>query len=73
VAAVLGTQFVATLIAVYGIFIAPIGWALALAVWAYAMAWFLITDAIKVLFYKQVLERSGKPVVTPTPHASSQG
>ena len=73
VAAVLGTQFVATLIAVYGIFIAPIGWALALVVWAYAMVWFLITDALKVLFYKHVLERSGKPLVTPTPHAPSQG
>ncbi|MGZ4909042.1 MAG: hypothetical protein ACXV5F_10385, partial [Halobacteriota archaeon] len=68
VAAVLGTQFVATLIAVYGVFIAPIGWALALVVWAYAMLWFLITDVIKVLFYRNVLEKSSKIAPAPTPY-----
>ena len=34
--AVLGTQTVATLIAVYGLFMTPIGWKLAGLVWAYA-------------------------------------
>jgi len=68
VAAVLGTQFVATLIVVYGVFMAPIGWALALVIWAYAMLWFLITDAIKVLFYRHVLEKSSRIAPTPAPY-----
>jgi H+-transporting ATPase len=34
--AVLGTQTIATLIAVYGVFMAPIGWIWALGVWVYA-------------------------------------
>jgi H+-transporting ATPase len=45
--AVLGTQTFATLLAVYGIFMAPIGWSLALLVWVYALGWFLINDLIK--------------------------
>jgi H+-transporting ATPase len=61
VAAVLGTQLVATLIVVYGLFMAPIGWALALVVWAYAFAAFLITDSVKVLFYRHVLDRTSRP------------
>ena len=36
--AVLGTQIVATLIAVYGLFMTPLGWGWAAAVWAYALA-----------------------------------
>ena len=39
--AVLGTQIVATLIAVYGVFMTPLGWGWALFVWCYALAWFL--------------------------------
>ena len=39
--AVLCTQTLATLIAVYGLFMAPIGWSWALFVWGYALAWFL--------------------------------
>jgi H+-transporting ATPase len=41
--AVFGTQVVATLIAVYGVFMTPIGWRLAFGVWGYALAWFLST------------------------------
>jgi H+-transporting ATPase len=50
--AVLGTQAVATAIAVFGLLIAPIGWQLALIVWIYAMAFFLLTDAAKVKLYR---------------------
>jgi H+-transporting ATPase len=50
--AVLGTQIVATLIAVYGLFMAPIGWNWALLVWGYAVAWFLLNDRIKILAYR---------------------
>ena len=41
--AVLGTQTVATLIAVYGLFMTPLGWGWAVFVWGYALAWFLVT------------------------------
>ena len=52
--AVLGTQIVATLIAVYGAlgFMTPIGWTWALLVWGYAFAWFLINDQVKLLAYR---------------------
>lgn len=50
--AVVGTQILATLIAVYGIFMAPLGWEWALAVWGYALAWFLIDDAVKLAAYR---------------------
>jgi H+-transporting ATPase len=52
VGAVLGTQAVATLIAVYGIFMTPIGWTPALAVWGYALAWFLVNDRVKLGAYR---------------------
>ncbi|WP_179317597.1 plasma-membrane proton-efflux P-type ATPase [Winogradskyella undariae] len=50
--AVLGTQIIATLIAVYGLFMTPLGWGWAGFVWGYALAWFLINDRIKLLAYK---------------------
>jgi H+-transporting ATPase len=55
--AVLGTQTVATLIAVYGLFMTPIGWGWALFVWGYALAWFLVNDRVKLLAY-WVLDRA---------------
>jgi H+-transporting ATPase len=51
-AAVIGTQAAATLIAVYGFLMPPIGWQWALAVWGYALAWFLVNDVIKLAAYK---------------------
>jgi H+-transporting ATPase len=50
--AVLGTQTIATLIAVYGLFMAPLGWKWAGFVWAYALVWALLNDRIKLLAYK---------------------
>jgi len=50
--AVLGTQIVATVIAVYGLFMTPIGWGWALFVWGYALAWFLLNDRVKLLAYR---------------------
>ena len=50
--AVLGTQAVATLIAVYGLFMTPLGWGWAGFVWGYALVWFLINDRVKLLAYK---------------------
>ncbi len=56
VGAVLGTQAVATLIATFGLFMAPIGWKLALFVWGYALAWFLVNDWIK-LVAERIIDR----------------
>jgi H+-transporting ATPase len=50
--AVLGTQLIATLIAVYGVFMTPLGWKWAGFVWGYAVIWFLINDRIKLLAYR---------------------
>jgi H+-transporting ATPase len=50
--AVLGTQTVATLIAVYGLFMTPLGWAWAAFVWGYALVWFLVNDRVKLLAYR---------------------
>jgi H+-transporting ATPase len=49
--AVIGTQILATLIAVYGLFMAPLGWNWALFVWGYALVWFLVNDRVKLLAY----------------------
>ncbi|MGD1148862.1 MAG: plasma-membrane proton-efflux P-type ATPase [Thermoanaerobaculaceae bacterium] len=51
-AAVVGTQIVATLIAVYGLFMTPLGWGWALFVWGYALVWFLVNDRVKLLAYR---------------------
>ena len=50
--AVLGTQITATLFAVYGFLMTPLGWRWALFVWAYALAWFLVNDRVKLLAYR---------------------
>ena len=50
--AVLGTQILATLIAVFGVFMTPLGWGWAAFVWAYAIAWFLVNDRVKLLAYR---------------------
>jgi H+-transporting ATPase len=52
-AAVCGTQALATFISVYGAgLVTPLGWKYAGMVWAYALAWFLVTDPLKLLTYK---------------------
>jgi len=50
--AVTGTQLIATLIAVYGVLMTPLGWSRAGLVWAYALAWFLVNDRIKLAAYR---------------------
>ncbi|MGZ0655270.1 plasma-membrane proton-efflux P-type ATPase [Coraliomargarita sp. W4R72] len=50
--AVLGTQIIATLIAVYGFFMTPLGWGWAAFVWVYCLLWFLLNDRIKLLAYR---------------------
>ncbi len=52
------TKLIATLVAVYGWYITPIGWNLALFVWGYALIAFVITDFIKVRCYR-LLDHQG--------------
>lgn len=51
--AVIGTDIIATILAVYGIFIEPIGWKLALFVWTYSIIWMFINDEAKLLMFKK--------------------
>ncbi|MGC1545953.1 MAG: plasma-membrane proton-efflux P-type ATPase [Candidatus Acidiferrales bacterium] len=64
--AVLGTQAIATLIAVYGLFMTPLGWRWAGFVWAYAIVCALVTDRVKLLAYKILdpIKAESKPKAT---------
>ena len=70
--AVFGTQAVATLIAVYGLFMTPLGWGWAAFVWGYALAWFLVNDRVKLLAYRLLDPVGGKTAKAPalTPQAA---
>jgi H+-transporting ATPase len=59
---VLGTQTIATLIAVLGLFMEPLAWQWALFVWGYALVWFLINDFVKIQAYR-IFDRQ-KPVLS---------
>jgi H+-transporting ATPase len=50
--AVIGTQVVATLIAVYGFLMTPLGWTYAGIVWGYALAWLFFNDVVKLAAYR---------------------
>jgi len=50
--AVFGTQVLATLVAVYGLLMPPIGWEWAVFVWGYSLVWFLVNDRVKLLAYR---------------------
>jgi H+-transporting ATPase len=64
--AVLGTQIIATLIAVYGLFMTPLGWGWAAFVWGYALAWFLVNDRVKLLAYR-ILDPTKAPLLARKP------
>jgi H+-transporting ATPase len=46
------TQLVGTLVVVYGWFMAPTGWTLALMVWAYTLVSFMVASVIKIGTYQ---------------------
>lgn len=50
--AVLGTQTIATFIAVYGFLMPPLGWGWAGFVWGYALIWAVFNDRVKLLAYR---------------------
>jgi hypothetical protein len=64
--AVLGTQAMATLISVYGLFMTPIGWWWALFVWGYALIWALLSDRVKLLAYR-VFDPTAAPLLARKP------
>ena len=58
--AAVATKALATLAAVYGLLMNPIGWRWAGLVWAYSLAWFVVNDLIKRAGYRLFdTERSG--------------
>jgi len=65
-AAVVGTQILATLIAVYGLFMPKLDWGWALFVWGYALVWFLVTDPVKLLAYR-ILDPAKAKINPPGP------
>jgi len=52
------TKVLATVAAVYGWFMVPIGWKWAGLIWGYALAWFIVNDRIKLFAYR-VLDPGG--------------
>jgi H+-transporting ATPase len=79
--AVCGTQALATFVSVYGAgLVTPLGWKYAGMVWAYAFAWFLVTDPLKLLTYKvldtvkadeQKSAKTAPALVAAAPHAAA--
>ena len=61
--AVVGTQAVATLICLVGFLVTPLWWGWAAMVWAYALAWFLVTDPVKLLAYRVLEATEAAPAV----------
>jgi len=70
VIAVTGAEIIATVIAVGGIFVTALPWEYALLVWGYALAWFLITDRVKLLAYR-ILDPAKAPAPAPAPGPSA--
>jgi H+-transporting ATPase len=74
--AVVGTQIIATFIAVYGFLMPPLGWSWAGFVWGYALLWFLVTDPVKLLAYRifdptKAVAQSAKVETQITVHAQT--
>ncbi len=65
--AIFSTRIAGTLIAVYGVFMAPVGWEVAAYVWLYATVWFLINDYVKVWTYKLIRRRRKLQAERPGP------
>ncbi len=55
--ATFSTRVIGTLIADYGFLIPPIGWTYVAYMWAYALAWFVVNDGIKMQTYRVLRQR----------------
>jgi H+-transporting ATPase len=60
------TKALATLAAIYGWFMAPIGWKWALLIWGYALVWALVNDRVKLLAYR-VFDPTAAPLLAKKP------
>ena len=47
-----GSLLLSTLMGCYGWLMAPVGWGWTAASWAYALVWFVVFDAVKLLLYR---------------------
>ncbi len=47
-------------------FMTPLGWGWALFVWGYALAWFLVSDRMKLLAYR-VFDPTAAPLLAKKP------
>jgi H+-transporting ATPase len=72
-AAVIGTQIIATLIAVYGFFMTPLGWGWAGFVWVYALVWAFLGDRVKLLTYRIFDPVKAKTLSDLTPRVAHPG
>ena len=70
--AVVGTQAVATLICLFGFLVTPLWWGWAAMVWAYALAWFLVTDPVKLLAYRVLDATKAAPARQPKVEPQSE-
>jgi H+-transporting ATPase len=59
------TKVLATVAAVYGVFMMPIGWKWALLIWGYALVWFLFNDRVKLAAYR-IFDPQKPDVVAPS-------
>jgi H+-transporting ATPase len=50
----IATKLLATVAAIWGVFMTPIGWRWALLIWAYALVWFVVNDRIKLVAYRLI-------------------
>src|ERR1700728_5065067 len=66
-AAIVGTQVLATAICVFGFLVTPLWWGWAAFVWGYALVWFLVTDPVKLLAYRVL----GATQVVPAPRTKA--
>ena len=66
--AVVGTQLLATAIALSGTLMTPIGWSLVGLAWGWAVAEFLLLDPIKLLAYRGLRARGLSATATPATH-----
>jgi H+-transporting ATPase len=70
--AIVGTQAVATVICVFGFLVTPLWWGWAAMVWGYALAWFLVTDPVKLLAYRMLDPAKAGPKLEAKPEAKAE-
>jgi H+-transporting ATPase len=69
--AVLSAEAIASMLALFGIFMPSLSWHWVLFVWAYALVWFLLSDRVKLLAYR-VLDPVSSETVAPTGTTSTE-